>query len=174
MGIFDRFLGTKAAANQTEALPLPLAQSRDRMLTGFGNGQLYSRLRRSLPGSHKDWSAVAGDLGLNGIVAVAIDWYVRNWSQGIAKVYRPVDSSQADALPQHPALQLIAEPMPGLPANLVWGWFLQDYKLFGNAQKAQISFRRALNLNPELKEAQSGLSMLGPLSILRRRKPPTL
>ncbi len=48
------------------------------------------------------------------------------------------------------------------------------YKLFGNAQKAQISFRRALNLNPELKEAQSGLSMLGPLSILRRRKPPTL
>lgn len=138
MGIFDRFLGTKAAANQTEALPLPLAQSRDRMLTGFGNGQLYSRLRRSLPGSHKDWSAVAGDLGLNGIVAVAIDWYVRNWSQGVAKVYRPVDSSQADALPDHPILQLIAEPMPGLPANLVWGWFLQDYKLFGNAYLRKI------------------------------------
>lgn len=138
MGIFDRFLGTKVAANQTEALPLPLAQSRDRMLTGFGNGQLYSRLRRSLPGSHKDWSAVAGDLGLNGIVAVAIDWYVRNWSQGVAKVYRPVDSSQADALPDHPILQLIAEPMPGLPANLVWGWFLQDYKLFGNAYLRKI------------------------------------
>ena len=138
MGIFDRFLGTKAAANQTEALPLPLAQSRDRMLTGFGNGQLYSRLRRALPGSHKDWSAVAGDLGLNGIVAVAIDWYVRNWSQGVAKVYRPVDSSQVDALPDHPVLKLIAEPMPGLPANLVWGWFLQDYKLFGNAYLRKI------------------------------------
>lgn len=48
------------------------------------------------------------------------------------------------------------------------------YKLTGNAQKAQISFRRALNLNPELKEAQNALSVLGPLSILRRRKPPTL
>jgi tetratricopeptide (TPR) repeat protein len=48
------------------------------------------------------------------------------------------------------------------------------YKLTGNAQKAQIAFRRALNLNPELKEAQNGLSILGPLSILRRRKPPTL
>ena len=142
MGIFDRFLGTKAAANQTEALPLPLAQSRDRMLTGFGNGQLYSRLRRALPGSHKDWSAVAGDLGLNGIVAVAIDWYVRNWSQGVAKVYRPVDSSQVDALPDHPILKLIAEPMPGLPANLVWGWFLQDYKLFGNAYLRKIRSTR--------------------------------
>jgi len=138
MGIFDRFLGRKAVANQTEALPLPLAQSMDRMLTGFGNGQLYSRLRRALPGSHKDWSAVAGDLGLNGIVAVAIDWYVRNWSQGVAKVYRPIDSSQADALPGHPILALIAEPMPGLPANLVWGWFLQDYKLFGNAYLRKI------------------------------------
>ena len=48
------------------------------------------------------------------------------------------------------------------------------YKQSGNGQKAQISFRRALNLNPELKEAQNGLSLLGPLSILRRRKPPTL
>ena len=142
MGIFDRFLGTKAAANQTEALPLPLAQSRDRMLTGFGNGQLFSRLRRALPGSHKDWSAVAGDLGLNGIVAVAIDWYVRNWSQGVAKVYRPIDSSQVDALPDHPVLKLIAEPMPGLPANLVWGWFLQDYKLFGNAYLRKIRSTR--------------------------------
>ena len=142
MGIFDRFLGTKAAANQTEALPLPLAQSRDRMLTGFGNGQLFSRLRRALPGSHKDWSAVAGDLGLNGIVAVAIDWYVRNWSQGVAKVYRPIDSSQVDALPDHPILKLIAEPMPGLPANLVWGWFLQDYKLFGNAYLRKIRSTR--------------------------------
>jgi HK97 family phage portal protein len=142
MGILDRFLGTKAAANQTEALPLPLAQSRDRMLTGFGNGQLYSRLRRSLPGSHKDWSAVAGDLGLNGIVAVAIDWYVRNWSQGVAKVYRPIDGSQADPVFDHPVLKLIAEPMPGLPANLVWGWFLQDYKLFGNAYLRKIRSTR--------------------------------
>jgi HK97 family phage portal protein len=142
MGIFDRFLGRKAVADQTAALPLPLAQSADRMLTGFGNGQLFSRLRRALPGSHKDWSAVAGDLGLNGVVAVAIDWYVRNWSQGVAKVYRPVDGSQADPVFEHPVLKLIAEPMPGLPANLVWGWFLQDYKLFGNAYLRKIRSTR--------------------------------
>lgn len=138
MGIFDRFLGTKAAANPTEALPLPLAQSRDRMLTGFGNGQLFSRLRRSLPGSHKDWAAVAGDLGLNGVVAVAIDWYVRNWAQGTPKVYRPIDGQQVDVVADHPVLKLLAEPQPGKPSTLVWGWFLQDYKLFGNAYLLKI------------------------------------
>jgi HK97 family phage portal protein len=138
MGILDRLFGYKTAYNGTEALPLPLAQSRDRMLTGFGNGQLFSTLRRSLPGSHKDWSAVAGDLGLNGVVAVCIDWYIRNWSQGIVKVYRPVDSSEANPVPDHPILKLISEPMPGIPATLFWSWFVQDYKLFGNAYLLKI------------------------------------
>lgn len=39
MGIFDRFLGNKAVANPTQALPLPLSQSRDVYLTGYGSGQ---------------------------------------------------------------------------------------------------------------------------------------
>ena len=49
MGIFDRFLGRKAAANPTQALPLPLSQSRDIYLTGYGSGQLQTLLRRALP-----------------------------------------------------------------------------------------------------------------------------
>ena len=48
MGIFDRFLGRKAAANPTQALPLPLSQSRDIYLTGYGSGQLQTLLRRAL------------------------------------------------------------------------------------------------------------------------------
>jgi len=49
MGIFDRFR-SKAVANPTQALPLPLSQSRDIYLTGYGSGQLQSLLRRALPG----------------------------------------------------------------------------------------------------------------------------
>lgn len=133
MGVFDRILGRKAIANPTQPLPLPLGQSRDVYLTGYGSGQLVSMLRRVLPGSHRDWSRAAGDLGLNSIVAVCIDWYVRNWPQGVATVQRPVDSMQTDVVEDHPALSLIAEPMPGIVGNLVWAWVIQDYKLFGNA-----------------------------------------
>lgn len=47
-------------------------------------------------------------------------------------------------------------------------------KMAGNAQRAQHSYRRAVAINPDLKEAQQALSILGPLSLLRRRHPPKL
>jgi HK97 family phage portal protein len=138
MGIFDRFLGRKAAANPTQALPLPLSQSRDIYLTGYGSGQLQTLLRRALPGSTKDWSRVAGDLGLNGVVASAIDWYVRNYPQATPRYYRPVDSQQAEPVEDHPVLQLMAQPDPMIMGSLFWGWVIQDYKLFGNTYLRKI------------------------------------
>jgi len=138
MGIFDRFLGSKAAANPTQALPLPLSQSRDIYLTGYGSGQLQTLLRRALPGSSKDWSRVAGDLGLNGVVAAAMDWYVRNYPQATPKYYRPVDSQQAEPVEDHPVIKLMAQPDPMIMGSLFWGWVIQDYKLFGNTYLRKI------------------------------------
>jgi HK97 family phage portal protein len=138
MGIFDRFLGRKAAANPTQALPLPLSQSRDIYLTGYGSGQLQTLLRRALPGSTKDWARVAGDLGLNGVVASAIDWYVRNYPQATPRLYRPIDSQQAEPVEDHPVIQLMAQPDPMIMGSLFWGWCIQDYKLFGNTYLRKI------------------------------------
>jgi len=138
MGIFDRFLGRKAAANPTQALPLPLSQYRDIYLTGYGSGQLQTLLRRALPGSTKDWARVAGDLGLNGVVASAIDWYVRNYPQATPRYYRPVDSQQAEPVEDHPVLQLMAQPDPMIMGSLFWGWVIQDFKLFGNTYLRKI------------------------------------
>ena len=138
MGIFDRFLGRKAAANPTQALPLPLSQSRDIYLTGYGSGQLQTLLRRALPGSTKDWSRIAGDLGLNGVVASAIDWYVRNYPQATPRLYRPVDSQQADPVEDHPVIKLMAQPDPMIMGSLFWSWVIQDYKLFGNTYLRKI------------------------------------
>jgi HK97 family phage portal protein len=135
MGILDRW--RKAAANPKAALPLPVSQSRDVYLTGYGSGQLQTLLRRALPGSSKDWARVAGDLGLNSIIAVGIDWYVRNFPQATLKYYRPVDSQQADT-EDHPVLKLIAQPDPTITAGLFWGWVIQDFKLFGNTYLKKI------------------------------------
>jgi len=141
MGILDRLLGRKAMADPSAPLPLPLGQSRDIYLTGYGSGQLVSMLRRVLPGSHRDWSLVAGDLGLNSVIAPAMDWYIRNWPQGTPRVMRKVDSQQVEPVEDHPVIQLMQEPEPGMVGNLLWGWVIQDYKLFGNAylRKQRIS-----------------------------------
>jgi HK97 family phage portal protein len=132
MSIIDRLLGRKAAANPTTPLPLPLGQSRDLYLTGYGSGQLQTLLRRSLPNSNKDWSKVAGDLGLNSIVAAALDWYVRNWPQAEPQVIRRVDAQQQEPVPDHPLINLLNNPGDTLTSNVFWGLALQDYKLFGN------------------------------------------
>lgn len=133
MGIVDRILGRKVLAQPSQPLPLPLGQSRDIYLTGYGNGQLVSMLRRVLPGSQRDWAHVAGDLGLNSIIAAGMDWYVRNWPQGNPRVMRPIDSQQSEPLETHSIINLLKEPEPGMVGNLLWGWVIQDFKLFGNA-----------------------------------------
>jgi HK97 family phage portal protein len=56
---------------------------------------------------------------------------------------RKVDSQQAEPLDTHPVLGVIAEPMPGTVGSLVWGWVLQDYKLFGNAYLRKVRTSRS-------------------------------
>jgi HK97 family phage portal protein len=75
---------------------------------------------------------------LNGVVASAIDWYVRNYPQATPRLYRPVDSQQADPVEDHPVIQLMAQPDPMIMGSLFWGWVIQDYKLFGNTYLRKI------------------------------------
>ena len=135
MGIFDVL---KAFANPSKPVPNPLNQSRDNFFTGYGNGQFISLLRRTLPGSQKDWSRISGDLLLNSVVAIGIDWYIRNFPQAIAELRLPLGNGEYETIEEHPVLTLIEEPMPGLTASLVWGWIITDYKAFGNAYVRKI------------------------------------
>lgn len=132
MGLFDRFLG-KATASPSALLPPPLIQRQTSYFTGTGNGDFWSLLTRSLPGSSFNWRNQAGDLMLNGIVAIGMDWYIRNWSQGVPTVRRPMPDGQVETVADHPILQLLAQPTPNVPPSLVWSWILPDYQLLGNA-----------------------------------------
>ena len=136
MGLFDNI--SKAFANPSKPVPNPINQSRDNFFTGYGNGQLVSLLRRALPGSHKDWSRIAGDLGLNSVLAVGVDWYIRNFPQATAQVVRPLPDGAFEVVADHPLLGVLREPMPNVTGTLVWGWVIQDYKLFGNAYMRKI------------------------------------
>lgn len=121
----------KALANPGEMLPGTLASTHGTR-AGWGAGRYDSILTRKLPGSQKDWSREAGDLLLNGVVAVALDWYVRNWSQGVPAVMVPTDGS-AEPLPDHPILALLRRPQPGVAPSVWWSWIISDYKPQGNA-----------------------------------------
>jgi HK97 family phage portal protein len=142
MGLFDRFLG-KATASPSALLPPPLIQRQTSYFTGTGNGDFWSLLTRNLPGSSFNWRNQAGDLMLNSIVAIGMDWYIRNWSQGVPVVRRPMPDGQVETVADHPILQLLAQPTPNVPPSLVWSWIIPDYQLLGNAyfRKVRVSGR---------------------------------
>jgi len=142
MGLFDRFMG-KATAAPSALLPPPLIQRQTSYFTGTGNGDFWSLLTRNLPGSSFNWRNQAGDLMLNSIVAIGMDWYIRNWSQGVPVVRRPMPDGQIETVADHPILQLLAQPTPNVPPSLVWSWILPDYQLLGNAyfRKVRVSGR---------------------------------
>jgi HK97 family phage portal protein len=142
MGLFDRFIG-KATASPSALLPPPLIQRQTSYFTGTGNGDFWSLLTRNLPGSSFNWRNQAGDLMLNSIVAIGMDWYIRNWSQGVPVVRRPMPDGQIETVADHPILQLLAQPTPNVPPSLVWSWILPDYQLLGNAyfRKVRVSGR---------------------------------
>jgi HK97 family phage portal protein len=146
----DRFNSAwKILAQRDEPLPPPWS-SRMRWTIGSGSGQLQSLWTRRLPGSHRDWSNEAGDLGLNSIVAVGLDWYIRNWAQGIPEVMRPTDNGQAEPLPDHPALTLLRKPQPGIAPSVFWSWVITDYKIFGNAYLRKVRSNNIAGLPTDL------------------------
>jgi HK97 family phage portal protein len=142
MGLFDRFLG-KATASPSALLPPPLIQRQTSYFTGTGNGDFWSLLTRNLPGSNYNWRNQAGDLMLNSIVAIGMDWYIRNWSQGVPVVRRPMADGQVENVADHPVIQLLSQPTPNVPPSLVWSWIIPDYQLLGNAyfRKVRVSGR---------------------------------
>lgn len=138
MALFDIFKSKKAdrLPSGTQA-PFPLSQSGFNRLNAYGNGSLVSILTRQLPGSQRDWSAEAGDLGLNSIVAISLDWYNRNFSQAVPKVYRASSTQQDDSI-QHPIIGLIKNPSNLYVSSIFWSFIIQDYKLLGNAYVRKI------------------------------------
>ena len=135
MGFFDNLLGRKATpvANPTELLPLQTTMRTRGYLTGIGGQDLYAYLSRRLPGSLKDWTSVTGDLMLNSIVAIAMDYYIRGFSQAVPMVFQLSDKDdEYEKVPDHPMLALLANPQYGLAPTRFWSNLIIDYKLYGN------------------------------------------
>ena len=135
MGIFDRFLGKseKAAASPTMNLPIPLQASGVNYLSAIGLRDLFANLSRRLPGSLRDWTQVSGDLMLNSIVAISMDFFIRAFAEATPAVYRLVPGSIDEyEKVDHPMLALLANPQYGLAPSRFWSNVIIDYKINGN------------------------------------------
>jgi HK97 family phage portal protein len=135
MGFLDNILGRKntPVAQVDKLLPLQTTMRQTGYLTGIGGQDLYAYLSRRLPGSIKDWTSVAGDLMLNSIVAISMDYYIRAFSQAVPMVWTKTDKAdEYEKSPNHPMLQLLANPQIGLAPTRFWSNLIIDFKLYGN------------------------------------------
>jgi len=137
ISIIDRIrsFGTKAVtpAPLDTALPGPSQTRQSTWGTGYGDGQYRSLLTVRLPESNRNWRDIAGDLMLNSVVAIGIDWYVRNFPQGQLRVMRPTADGQAEPVPDHPILALLRDPDPysqAVPGEL-WDNMIAEYRVQG-------------------------------------------
>ena len=136
MGFFD-FLKIQSANNK-EQLPPPNNYSMSTGgLTGRGNGDLLALLQKKLPSSNRDWVREAGDLSLNSIVAICTRWYLTNFSQVSFEVANKTSGQKE--IQVNDITELLRDPMNGnIPPSIVWGNYIQDYLLLGNAYLRKI------------------------------------
>ena len=136
MGFFSNLFNkeSKAAAIPNQNLPIPLQASGVNYLSAIGLRDLYANLSRRLPGSQKDWVSVAGDLMLNSIVAISMDFFIRAYAEAVPMVYRLIPGSETEYEkdPSHPLLALLANPQYGLAPSRFWSNVIIDYKTSGN------------------------------------------
>ena len=137
MGFFDNIKLT--FANPKEPLP-PVNQysNSTNTLYGRGDGNLLAQLFKKLPSSNRDWVAEAGDLSLNSIVAISVRWYLTNFSQ-VEFVLKERVGGQYEEVEDAEIIDLLRDPMSGrIAPSQVYGNFIQDYLLKGNAYLRKI------------------------------------
>lgn len=138
MAFFDRFFGKATTIDATPAkpnqnLPLPQTMRGTSFWSGYQLQDLYANLSRKLPSSQKNWSSVCGDLMLNSVVAISIDYFVRAYAQAVPMVYTKAESGDYVKEPSHPILQLMANPQYALSPTRFWTNVIIDFKIYGNA-----------------------------------------
>jgi HK97 family phage portal protein len=122
----------KRSVKQTGDLPMPFNSSRNGFITGIGMGNLYSLNTNRLPGSLKAWKNICGDLDLNSIVTIAMDYYIRNFPQCPVRYMRKDNELVAKPM-EASVINLLQNPTTNAPYSVFWGWIIKDYKILGNA-----------------------------------------
>ena len=128
----------KRAPKTPDYLPQTYSSRGRSSVAGYGSGQLSAILRGSLPGSTRAWVREAGDLSLNSIVAIALQWYARNWPQSRWELRQPTKDGEYSVIDSRGAVDLLTMPQPGVTGSLWWAMMQESYFLHGNAYARKV------------------------------------
>lgn len=80
-----------------------------------------------------NWTPEVGEIRLNPIVAICLDWACRNINSVPVKVYRKLRSGEEIELKSHPVLELLKTPNPVYSGSDLLSATMTDLLLIGNA-----------------------------------------
>ena len=100
---------------------------------GRGDGSFSAWRMGTLPGSQLDVEELAGDVLLNGAVAICLGWMADNFPEPHLRVTRGTRDGQPDPVFDHPLPRLIADPNPHYDGDALWAATVMSYAAHGNA-----------------------------------------
>jgi HK97 family phage portal protein len=99
-----------------------------------GGGQVYAQRARVVQTSRFDWAREAGDPRENAVVALGLDWMIRNAQTVKLKLYsKPRFGSEEVEVEDHPILDLLRNPNPIYGGRAIVDCAMVDVMTVGDA-----------------------------------------
>lgn len=103
------------------------------IFSGRGGNSRYGALRARQASDRFNWPAEVGELRLNPIVAICLDWSCRNINTVPIRLYRKTRSGDEIQLTSHPVLDILKTPNPLYSGSDLLSALFTDIMLIGNA-----------------------------------------
>jgi HK97 family phage portal protein len=118
-------------------IPAMLNGLRRSLFSGSGGGGSTYAIRTLPPvNSRIDWTLEAGEIRTNPIVAMCLDWSIRNATSVPIKLYTKTKYGEEVEIEGHPVLDLLQRPNPSYTGDTLIGSVITDLATIGSAYLA--------------------------------------
>ena len=115
-------------------IPAMLNNLRRTLFSGSGGGGSTFAIRTLPPANSRiDWTLEAGEIRTNPIVAMCIDWSIRNATSVPLKLYTKTKYGEEVEIEGHPVLDLLQTPNPSYTGDTLIGSVITDLATIGSA-----------------------------------------
>jgi HK97 family phage portal protein len=98
-----------------------------------GGGSIYPQRARQIPSARFDWLSEAGDFRQNPVVALGLDWIIRNVTSVPMRLYMTTKFGEEVELEGHPILDLLKKPNPIYSGHALVSSWITDLMCAGTA-----------------------------------------
>lgn len=118
-------------------IPAMLNGLRRSLFSGSGGGGSTYAIRTLPPATTRiDWTLEAGEIRTNPIVAMCLDWSIRNATSVPIRLYTKTKYGEEVEIEGHPVLDLLQKPNPSYTGDTLIGSVITDLATIGSAYLA--------------------------------------